>query len=746
MPPLPQVPQAAPVRQPPPRPRALEANFIKWSAEIFRDRGWKSRRTEHEALKGQLDTVAAGLFDPKGENSAAALTAGKLSPGREFKDYLAALSDFEKSPQDGKLAAKAKSAAEAYIAHYEQHPKRIREQKDTRRKHDACQKTLADLKLLGQVQTLGAPPWNSEMAMQAATVKAEADFASLPIGEQSLKSLDGKGVNPTFWVNKAGSKPGEADHTFLFKPTTTRQDRTSIPSGGEPAREALTGRAGDILNGMIGIDCKVPETHIVEVGRERIPDGALSPSVVGKDGSGPLVGSLQQFSRTEGELRENGPMRARAVPPERCQELAILDIVTLHVDRHGGNFLLTGDEAKADLVPIDNGLSFPESPDDLARMSTSHNAMLGLPGAHEPFTPEMLKKIAKLDPEALKTALKTEVGVIENVHGSAKGMVKDAALEQSRRSAMFLKRAAPTLSPALVQVAIGQNAKKLFDPALDDRGFAAVADQVIQDVANDKDVLAEYFQNSAEETSRINDIVEANGWDPVALSPQAIMALYKSDAKAPQPAPNAGNAAQGKLPDPTTQEIAAIKAAFPALSTKIRPETAQTWRELVRLGGMDAVNAVLDRVSNPEARGGGAGSPTRALAMLKQHQAATTALNGAAVTDDRLLDDKRDMLKSLADLLPDPQKTAIKTNADALRQKGDRAGLDKSRDRVVAVLSKLMLREIDDLVTLCATKVAPDQRDKALYELESAKKTLNGGGLVAARQEIDGVKRRNKLP
>jgi Phosphatidylinositol 3- and 4-kinase len=114
------------------------------------------------------------------------------------------------------------------------------------------------------------------------------------------------------------------------------------------------------------------------------------------------------------------------LPPKRCQELSILDIVTLHVDRHGGNFLLTGDEAQADLVPIDNGLSFPQTPDDLVRMSTSHNAMLGLPGAHEPFTPEMLKKIAKLDPDALKVALKKEVDVIENVHASAKGMVKDA--------------------------------------------------------------------------------------------------------------------------------------------------------------------------------------------------------------------------------------------------------------------------------------------------------------------------------
>jgi hypothetical protein len=152
---------------------------------------------------------------------------------------------------------------------------------------------------------------------------------------------------------------------------------------------------------------------------------------------------------------------------------------------------------------------------------------------------------------------------------------------------------------------------------------------------------------------------------------------------------------------------------------------------------MDAVNAALDRVSDPEERVGGVKS---ALAVLKEYRAAAGALKGIAVTDDRMLDNKRDVLKSLADLLPDPQKTQLKTTADALRNKGDRAGLDKSRDRVIAVLSKLMRKEIDDLIKQCA------QRQTALYELEGAKKTLNDGGLLAARQEIDGVKRRNQLP
>jgi hypothetical protein len=46
-----------------------------------------------------------------------------------------------------------------------------------------------------------------------------------------------------------------------------------------PGAAAVTGRAGDILNGMLGIDCKVPQTDIVAVGRERFPQNSLTDSV-----------------------------------------------------------------------------------------------------------------------------------------------------------------------------------------------------------------------------------------------------------------------------------------------------------------------------------------------------------------------------------------------------------------------------------------------------------------------------------
>src|SRR5262249_44012700 len=155
---------------------------------------------------------------------------------------------------------------------------------------------------------------------------------------------------------------------------------------------------------------------------------------VGRNDDAPLTGSLQQFAKTDGELREQSPLKAAAVPPERCQELAILDIVTLSVDRHGGNFLMTGDDRKADMVPIDNGLSFPSSSPEFGKICFSHNALRGVPGAHEPFSQKMLQKIANIDTGALATALKTEVKTIELVHPSAQGKVDDAAIEMSRRS------------------------------------------------------------------------------------------------------------------------------------------------------------------------------------------------------------------------------------------------------------------------------------------------------------------------
>ncbi len=245
------------------------------------------------------------------------------------------------------------------------------------------------------------------------------------------------------------------------------------------------------------------------------------------------------------------------------------------------------------------------------------------------------------------------------------------------------------------------------------------------------------------EVFEISSAVEANGWDPISLSPQQIMKLYKSDTKAPataKPAPPTTPPAAA-----TDDELVKIKAAFPGMTRKPDAEGVEAWRELIKLGGVDAIQKGLARCSNPEMQSAAASSPEKTLRIVQRQNGADAALQGVTITDDRLLDAKQATIKSLADMLPEPQKTAIKTSADALRGKGDRAGLDKTHDRVGAVLAKLMLKEIEGLVARCRTEVAADKLEEALYELGNAKKDIEGGGHLDARGAIDAIKRRNNL-
>jgi hypothetical protein len=709
---------------------------VEWTADFYRVRGWKSNTARNEALKSDLDARAARLLQPQGPDGFASLKAENLKPGDEFNSYLQALRKYEESP--GQSAASAlKSAGEAYINHYAGHSDTVKKQTKTQRKYQTCQKTLADLALLTKIQGIPSPPWNSTQAMQAATVKAEADFSSLPLGEQKVESLDGKGVNPTFWVNKAGSDPNKLEKSYLFKPITTNQDRKGIPQGGEPAREALTSRAADVLQGMTGIDFKVPETHIVSVERQRFDGVKLSDEVM-DDKTGPLVGSLQQFAPSKGELRENSSMLARAVPAERCQAMAILDIVTLNVDRHGGNFMIDGNDKAADLVPIDNGLSFPGTPDDLSRMSTSHNALLRLPGSHKPFTKEMLEKISRINPDTLNAALKSEVSDIEKVHASAQGKVADSALEQSRRSTMFLKLAAPTLTPAAVQVALGQNAALLFEPGLEDTAFTNLARKIIASMQVQQSDLADFFQMTMDEYLRLKSECEQLGWEVLDLSPQQALKVFK--AGTPRQAPAAAPANTAAL---TEKEIAEFQQVFPGLQPSGH---SAAWRTLSAMGNGNvqaikaAVTAAAAKMNDPTYSQKVLKDPENLVKVLQVQSAADALPPGGS---RRLMDAKRDLIKELATILPDDKKTQVCDEAYLLHSADQKDNLDKLRDGVIVAARDILLAEIETLRQKAPGIQDPDDRTRLLKSLATEQSAIREEAMLVERKaNIDKLKQR----
>ena len=84
--------------------------------------------------------------------------------------------------------------------------------------------------------------------------------------------------------------------------------------------------------------------------------------------------------------------------------------------------------------------------------------------------------------------LRRERAAVENENRGIGDAVSENAIALSKRSAMFLKLAAPMLSPAAIQFAMKQNMDDLFD--LDDeQGFPQAAARVIQSVQADQHLL-----------------------------------------------------------------------------------------------------------------------------------------------------------------------------------------------------------------------------------------------------------------
>ena len=758
---------------------------LKWQARVFQQKGWTSKRTAQVKLVKEMvaafrDLDGATLQPGQGNDCSAKLESEKLDPGKEFKAYLAALKQFESAPEprDPALAGQLRDAANAYVAHYNKHSGRQKKQSHTKRKYETCLATLAELRkfeLRDEFDALGRPPWASEQAMKAASIKATLDFQSLPSGAQQVETPEGgENVNPTFWVNKQVPDPTnngtKTVKTYLFKPQTTTADVDGFPVGGEPAREALAGRAADILNGMTGIDFKFPETHVVALDRAKIPpealdtDTAMGMKIANADGVGPLTGSLQQFAPTNGAMRDQPPGRRWRIPKERVQQLAVLDLVTLNCDRHGGNFLMTGDGQGADLVPIDHGLTFPDGKADLAaRVGGSQNALLGLPGAHEPFSQDMTKKIGAIRPDALAAALGNERKTLETVHGSTQGMVTDESIEMSRRSAMFLKLAAATLSPALVQIALGQNAKALFDPSLDDTAFGVLAQRIIRETSANKDVLAEFHLASPDERARRDDGLKANGWSKaLASSPLFAMALYKQDAKMPAQTP-----VQRLTPleeqGVDQQEVAELKAALPrvnptgtALKTAI-PE----WRAIKALGGKAKLDEAFAALNLPEQEiRAVTGYTTTALEFLQQYVAAETALDnppqdGGAASFMRK---KLATVLDLARLLPKQQQSNIAPEIKKLAEAAKRGPadpavrrrLDMMRDTVIGVVQPLQLARIKVLAAAAPGQLDGNEARNLIYKLvadggpNNAEIVSRQGAVLEAAKIIKDAE--NKLP
>ncbi|VVA92509.1 unnamed protein product [Arabis nemorensis] len=139
------------------------------------------------------------------------------------------------------------------------------------------------------------------------------------------------------------------------------------------------------------------------------------------------IASLQQFIPHDYDASEHG---TSSFPVSAVHHIGILDIRILNTDRHSGNLLVrkldgVGMFGQVELVPIDHGLSLPETLED------PYFEWIHWPQASIPFSEDELKYIANLDPFEDCEMLRRELP-----------MVREASLRVLVLCTVFLKEAA----------------------------------------------------------------------------------------------------------------------------------------------------------------------------------------------------------------------------------------------------------------------------------------------------------------
>ncbi|GAA2782072.1 hypothetical protein GCM10010452_07500 [Crossiella cryophila] len=189
-------------------------------------------------------------------------------------------------------------------------------------------------------------------------------------------------VNPAFEVYF------DNDTSAMYKPSDGVPEglREGIPHTELAEREVAASRVDELLG--FGL---VPTTTMV---------------------TGPLgEGSLQDFVVA-------GPGRQAADYPLAQQErMAVLDYIAGNTDRHPGNYLTDHD---GNLVAIDHGYSFPESPDPEYGIRSDFTAAL----FQQPLSPEVMAQVRAIEPDALRAVLRGMGLSEDSVEGAAGRLVE----------------------------------------------------------------------------------------------------------------------------------------------------------------------------------------------------------------------------------------------------------------------------------------------------------------------------------
>jgi hypothetical protein len=136
------------------------------------------------------------------------------------------------------------------------------------------------------------------------------------------------------------------------------------------------------------------------------------------------IGSLQQFIKSEGPV-EN--FSSDLFSKDEVHKIAVLDLRLMNLDRNACNILVQKKDDEYRLVPIDHGLTIPDS----LAVSSYDLAWLSFGQAEEAFSQRTLDYIQSLDIEAdinlLESSFKIRPECLRNIKISSMLLQRGAA-------------------------------------------------------------------------------------------------------------------------------------------------------------------------------------------------------------------------------------------------------------------------------------------------------------------------------
>lgn len=449
----------------------------------------------------------------------------------KFGKILSAWSDVRKKPdRPDKVAALEKLV----LTYMQDHPVQPDLDDVAQAKQDACREILDKIRelsvfmLRGQydqlAQTGGGPVEQREMHVKV-----------LAAGK-GVKVPEGKGASDSFFLNDPTGRPA-----FIFKPMEGENKVEGFPQGGGAVREVMLSRLNDRLRQAIpGLEFGVCPTTVIEL---------ESSSFVTSEGKlnsreNKRLGAVQNAADCDGDLEKFiGPgaseghaispvevaRRRASIPVDDVQKIAVLDFLTLNLDRNAGNLLYkTQPDGSTRLIPIDAGNALPsiETFGDGAgglggqplpgdRLLGQGNALMALEQAQQPFSDEMKQMISQIDPRAYRNAAQEEYDDLRRGHEKFDNMIDPSTFDLMERSATFLKQACQVLTPFETGIAYSSHFRRVLDAQPDELNnviadVIQAAQQDAQLILNQTEYSRRFNQEIATKAGRIKSVDKTN--------------------------------------------------------------------------------------------------------------------------------------------------------------------------------------------------------------------------------------------